>query len=95
MVGVDGCRGPARGRIVFEAKNAYVPKNKAIEELDRGEGAARRRLRRLVVAAEEKLPAAEPQLREVNGDKMVVVFDPEDGARLGSRSPTHWPAPAC
>jgi hypothetical protein len=34
IVGVDGCAGPPRARIVFEAKNAYVPKNKAVAELD-------------------------------------------------------------
>ena len=34
IVGIDGCAGPPRARIVFEAKNAYVPKNKALAELD-------------------------------------------------------------
>ena len=31
----------------------------------------------------ELLPGRGPQLREVNGDKLFVVFDPEDGSRLG------------
>ena len=33
VVAIDACRGPARGRIVFEAKNAKLSKPKALEEL--------------------------------------------------------------
>ena len=36
----------------------------------------------LVVAAEDKLPARTLPLREFNGDKMFVVYDPEEGSRL-------------
>ena len=32
---------------------------------------------------EELLPGRGAQLREVNGDKLFVVYDPEDGSRLG------------
>src|SRR2546421_12369656 len=35
VVDVDACRGPARGRIVFEAKHSKLSKPKAFEELDR------------------------------------------------------------
>jgi hypothetical protein len=35
-----------------------------------------------VVPAEDRLPARAPALREVGGDKLFVVFDPEDGSRL-------------
>jgi len=83
LVGVDGSAGPPRARIVFEAKNAYVPKNKAVAELD---GAMEQRDADYgvwVVPSEELLPGRGPQLREVNGDKLFVVFDPDDGARLG------------
>src|ERR671924_1711232 len=34
LVGIDGCHGPVRARIVFEAKNSQVPKNRALAELD-------------------------------------------------------------
>ena len=35
--------------------------------------------------SEDLLPGHGAQLREVNGDKLFVVFDPEDGSRLGAR----------
>jgi hypothetical protein len=36
----------------------------------------------LVVPAEEKVPARMAPLREYNGDKLIVTYDPEDGSRL-------------
>ena len=83
LVGVDGSSGPPRARIVFEAKNAYVPKNKAVAELD---GAMEQRDADYgvwVVPSEELLPGRGPQLRELNGDKLFVVYDPDEGTRLG------------
>ena len=47
-----------------------------------------------VVPSEEQLPARVQPLREINGDKLFVVYDPEQGRR-GSSSPTCWPALAC
>ena len=85
LVGVDGCAGPARGRIVFEAKNAYVPKNKALAELDAAMEQRDADYAVWVVPSEELLPGRGAQLREVNGDKLFVVHDPEDGSRLGAR----------
>ena len=35
-----------------------------------------------VVPSEETLPARAPALREIGGDKLFVVYDPEDGSRL-------------
>ena len=35
-----------------------------------------------VVPSEEQLPARTQPLREVNGDKLFVVYDPEEGGRL-------------
>ncbi len=83
LVGVDGCAGPARARIVFEAKNAYVPKNKAVAELDAAMEQRDADYGVWVVPSEELLPGRGAQLREVNGDKLFVVYDPEDGGRLG------------
>jgi hypothetical protein len=36
----------------------------------------------LVVSAEDKLPARTHPLREFNGDKLFVTFDPEEGSTL-------------
>ena len=82
IVGIDGCAGPPRARIVFEAKNAYVPKNKALAELDAAMEQRDADFAVWVVAGDDLLPGHAAQLREVNGDKLFVVFDPEDGSRL-------------
>jgi len=82
VVGVDGCSGPPRARIVFEAKHAYVPKNKAVEELAEAMAQRDADYGVWVVPAEDRLPGRESLLREVNGDKLFVVYDPEDGSRL-------------
>jgi hypothetical protein len=83
MVGVDGSAGPPRARIVFEAKNAYVPKNKAVAELDSAMEQRDADYGVWVVPSEDLLPGHGAQLREVNGDKLFVVFDPDEGGRLG------------
>src|SRR3954454_10593919 len=36
----------------------------------------------VVVPSEEQLPARTQPLREVNGDKLFVVYDPEEGSRI-------------
>jgi hypothetical protein len=82
VVGIEGCSGPARGRIVFEAKNAYVPKNKAIAELDAAMEQRDADYGVWVVASEDLLPGHGAQLREVNGDKLFVVYDPDEGRGL-------------
>ena len=45
VVDIDACDGPARGRIVFEAKDRRLSKPAALEELDRALRRPRRRLR--------------------------------------------------
>ena len=83
VVGVDACGGPARGRIVFEAKDRQLSKNAALAELDgwletRGADYAV-----LVVPSEDGAAGADVrQLREFNGDKVFCVYDPEDGSTL-------------
>jgi 3-methyladenine DNA glycosylase AlkC len=82
VVAIDACSGPARGKIVFEAKNRKLSKNEALAELD---GAIETRTADyavLVVSADDKLPARTHPLREFNGDKLFVAFDPEDGSTL-------------
>ena len=83
LVGVDGATGSPRARIVFEAKNSYVPKNKAVAELEAAMAQRDADYGVWVVPSEDLLPGRGPQLREVNGDKLFVVFDPEERARLG------------
>ena len=82
VVGIDGCRGPARGRIVFEAKNSRLSRPGALRELDDALGDRDADFAVLVVPTEDKLPANMLALREYNGDKMLVPFDPEDGSTL-------------
>jgi hypothetical protein len=82
VVAIDACTGPARGKLVFEAKNKKLSKNEALTELD---GALETRAADyavLVVPADDKLPARTHPLREFNGDKLFVTFDPEDGSTL-------------
>ncbi len=82
VVAIDACAGPARGRIVFEAKSSKLSKNAALAELSEALAARNADFAVLVVAAEDKLPARTHPLREFNGDKMFVVYDPEEGSRL-------------
>ena len=82
VVAIDACAGPARGRIVFEAKNSQLPKKRALAELDEAMAARGADYGVFVVPADEKLPARTPQLREFNGDKLFVTFDPDEGSTL-------------
>jgi len=82
VVGIDGCRGPARGRVVFEAKDSKLSKPEAVRQLDRAMAERGADYAVLVVPSEEHLPAKTTALREINGDKLVVAYDPEDGSRL-------------
>jgi hypothetical protein len=82
VVDIDGCAGRPRGRIVFEAKNSRRSRNEALAELDEAMNQRAADYAVWVVPAEDKLPARASQLREINGDKLFVVYDPEDGSRL-------------
>ena len=82
VVDLDGCAGRPRGRIVFEAKNSKRSRNEALAELDQAMDQRAADYAVWVVPSEDKLPARAPALREVNGDKVFVVYDPQDGSRL-------------
>jgi hypothetical protein len=82
LVGVEGCNGPARARIVFEAKNSQVARKRALAELDEAMAQRDAAFGVWVVPSEDKLPARSQPLREINGDKLFVVYDPEDGSPL-------------
>src|SRR3954451_21162745 len=84
LVAIDGCSGSPRGRIVFEAKNSRVAKKVALAELDEAMAQRDASYAIWVVASEDQLPARVQPLREINGDKLFVVYDPESG-RQGLR----------
>jgi hypothetical protein len=75
VVAIDACNGPARGRIVFEAKDRRLSKPRALEELDRAMGHRDADFAVLVVPTEDEVPARLQALREYNGDKLVVAHD--------------------
>jgi hypothetical protein len=82
VVDIDACSGPARGRVVFEAKTGKLSRPKALEELDEALQQRDANFAVLVVPSEEKVPAKMRQLREYNGDKLIVSFDPETDGQV-------------
>ena len=82
VVAIEGCTGPARGRVVFEAKASRLSKPKAVEELDRARAERQADFAVLVVPDEERIPAKMHQLREYGGDKLIACFDPDEGSTL-------------
>ena len=82
VVDLDGCAGRPRGRIVFEAKNSRKSRKEALAELDEAMTQRAADYGVWVVPSDEKLPARAPALREIGGDKLFVVYDPEEGSRL-------------
>jgi hypothetical protein len=82
IVDLDACRGPSRGRIVFEAKHRKLSKPKAFEELDRAMRERDADFAVMVVPAEDSLPARTRPLHEYNGDKLLVAYDPDGEDRL-------------
>jgi hypothetical protein len=79
VVAIDGCNGPARGRVVIEAKDRKLSSPGALAELDKAMAERSADFGVLVVPTEEELPAKLEPLREYNGDKLVVALDPESG----------------
>jgi hypothetical protein len=82
VISIDACAGPARGRIVFEAKDKkHLSRNEALAYLDASR-AGRDADYAVMVVPPERLPARTWPLREVNGDKLFVTFDPEEDSPL-------------
>ena len=82
VVAIDAAAGPLRGRIVFEAKDRRLSAPKAREELERALEQRDADFAVLVVPSDDELPARVHPLREFNGDKLVVTFDPDDDSYL-------------
>jgi hypothetical protein len=83
VVALDACNGPARGSVVFEVKTGKLSKNDALRELDRAKEDRTADFAVLVVPNESKVPARMQQLREYNGDKLIVSFDAESEGTVG------------
>ena len=80
VVAVDACNGPARGRIVVEAKDRRLSGPKALGEMDQAMAERSADFAVLVVPTEAEVPAKMQPLREYNGDKLIVALDPEGGS---------------
>ena len=80
VIAVDGASGPARGRIVIEAKNSRESKKVAVEYLEEALRTRDAEYAVWVVPSEDQLPRGTSDLREVAGDKLFVVYDPEEGS---------------
>ena len=78
LVEVGGADGPARARVIFEAKDKKLSRNDAWQELDAELEGRDACFAVLVVSSEAKLPARTQELHEYQGNKMVVVLDKED-----------------
>lgn len=83
VVSLDACNGPARGTIVFEVKTGKLSKPDALRELDKAMEDRTADFAVLVVPNEAKVPARMRQLREYNGDKLIVTFDPDSEGTIG------------
>ncbi|GAC1489045.1 MAG: hypothetical protein NVS1B9_09720 [Solirubrobacteraceae bacterium] len=82
LVAIDGAAGPARGRVVFEAKASKLSRNEAMAQLDGALQTRGAQFAVLIVPCDEKLPARTLPLREYGGDKLLVSYDPQDGSTL-------------
>jgi hypothetical protein len=83
VIELDACNGPARGRIVFEAKSGKaLTKPKAWQQLNAALEQRDADFAVLVVPSDDRLPAKTRPLTEYNGDKLLVAFDPEGDTTL-------------
>jgi hypothetical protein len=82
VICIDACSGPGRGRVVFEAKDKKnLSRNEAIAYLDASREGRDADYAVLVVPP-ERLPSKTWPLREINGDKLFVTYDPEDDSPI-------------
>ena len=79
VVAIDAAHGPARGRLVIEAKDSRLSQPRAMKELNDALAERSADFALLVVPTEAELPAKVEPLREYNGNKIVVALDPETG----------------
>src|SRR5262249_28570032 len=77
LVEIGGANGPAKARVIFEAKDKKLSRNDAWQELDAELEGRDASFAVLVVSGDSKLPAKTRELHEYQGNKMVVVLDKE------------------
>lgn len=82
VVTLDASRGPACGALVFEAKDRRLSKPDFYSELDAAMAQRDSDYGVLVVPSAGEVPAKLHSLREYQGNKLVAVYDPEDGSTL-------------
>lgn len=85
LVGIEGCAGPSRGRIVIEAKHSQTSRNAAHAYLEEAMAQRDADYGIWVVPSEDVLPARTTPLRESAGDKVFVVYDPAEGDDMALR----------
>ena len=83
LVEIGACEGSAQGRVVFEAKDNQLTKNKAWAELNAAMEARAASYAVLVVAGEENVPAGREQLTEYEGNKLIIAVDRDEPGGLG------------
>ena len=84
VVSVDAASGPCPRAHRLRGQGPEASRaRRSLEELAEGLDQRSAQFGVWVVPSEEELPSGVRDLREVDGDKLYVVFDPEDGARVG------------
>ncbi len=82
VVTLDGAAGAGAGRIVFEVKDSRLSKPEFERQLDAARSQRDAEYAVLVVPGEDEVPARLHPLREYHGDKVIALFDPEEGSTL-------------
>ncbi|MGH2983124.1 MAG: hypothetical protein ACRDK5_02530 [Solirubrobacterales bacterium] len=77
LVEIGGANGPAKARVIFEAKDKKLSRNDAWQELNAELEGRDASFAVLVVSGPGKVPSRTQELHEYQGNKMVVVFDKE------------------
>ena len=90
LVELGAADGPALGRVVFEVKDKKLSKNVAWQELNEAMAARAASYGVLVVAGEERVPAGREQLREYEGNKLIVAVDRDEPGALPLAVASRW-----
>jgi hypothetical protein len=78
LVEIGAAHGAPLGRLVIEAKDERLSKNRAWQELNEAMQQRDASFAVLVVAGQERIPAGREQLHEYEGNKMIVAVDREE-----------------
>ncbi|MDQ2676897.1 MAG: hypothetical protein M3Y34_08820 [Actinomycetota bacterium] len=78
LVELGAAHGPSAGRIVFECKDKQLSKRAAWDELNAAMASRAASFGVLVVAGEERVPSGREQLREYEGNKLIVAVDRDE-----------------